>query len=84
MPNHKSAEERVRRNERDNDKNRHYKSLLKESTKSVTGAKTKAEASENFKKLTSLLDKMVIKGILHKNTSANRKASLAKRINAMA
>jgi small subunit ribosomal protein S20 len=84
MPNHKSAVERVRRNERDNDKNRHYKSLLKETTKAVTSAKTKAEAQENYKKLASLLDKMVIKGILHKNNSANRKSSMSKRIQGMA
>lgn len=84
MPNHKSAVERVRRNKRDNDKNRHYKSLLKETSKAVLGAKTKAEAQEKYKKLASLLDKMVTKGILHRNTSANHKSSVAKHIQSMA
>ena len=84
MPNHKSAEERVRRNARDNDKNRHYKKLMKDSVKEVTSAKTKKEAEDNLKKAVSLLDKMVVKGILHRNTAAHQKANLAKRVQAMA
>ena len=84
MPNHKSAEERVRRNERDNDKNRHYKKLMRESVKSVLSAKGKKEAQDLFKKTVSLLDKMVVKGILHKNNCANKKSALAKKVSAMA
>lgn len=84
MPNHKSAEERVRRNARDNDKNRHYKKLMRESIKSVLSAKGKKEAQELLKKTSSLLDKMVVKGILHKNNSANKKSALAKKVSAMA
>jgi small subunit ribosomal protein S20 len=84
MPNHKSAEERVRRNERDNDKNRHYKKLMRDSVKAVLAAKGKKEAQELLKKTTSLLDKMVVKGILHKNSCANKKSVLAKKVGAMA
>lgn len=84
MPNHKSAEERVRRNARDNDKNRHYKKLMRESVKAVLAATGKKEAQELFKKTTSLLDKMVVKGILHKNSCANKKSVLAKKVSAMA
>jgi small subunit ribosomal protein S20 len=83
MPSHKSAEERVRRNRRDADQNLHYKRLMKESIKSVLSAKNKAEAQESYRKLVTLLDKMVVKGIIHKNKSANRKSVLSKKVNAM-
>lgn len=84
MPNHKSAEERVRRNERDNSKNRHYKSLLKTSLRAVTSAKDKKTATESLNAFVSLVDKMVVKGILHRNKAANTKSKIAKKVQAMA
>jgi len=84
MPSHKSAEERVRRNERDNDKNRRYKTMMKTAMKAVLSAKDKKAAQENLKKFISLADKMAGKGIIHKNKSANSKSALVKKVNAMA
>jgi len=84
MPSHKSAEERVRRNERDNEKNRRYKMMMKTAMKAVLTSKDKKSAQDNLKKFVALADKMVVKGILHKNRSANSKSVLTKKVNAMA
>jgi len=79
MPNHKSAEERVRRNERDQNKNRHYKKKMKEAEKSFLSADTKS-APEKLSQLSSLVDRMVSKGILNKSKSAHYKSRMAKRV----
>jgi small subunit ribosomal protein S20 len=84
MPTHKSAEERMRRNERDNDKNRHYKKLIKESVKAIMTAKEKKEAQKKLNETIGLLDKMVVKGIIHKNKGSNQKSKLAKKVNSLA
>ena len=84
MPNHKSAVERVRRNEKEQNKNRHYKKLMKESVKAVVVAKDKKAAQVELNKSLALIDKMVVKGILHRNKAAHSKSKLAKKVNAMA
>ncbi len=84
MPSHKSAKERVRRNERDNNKNRHYKMLMKEAVKAILTAKEKKEAQKQLNLTIALLDKMVVKGIIHRNKSSNHKSKLAKKVNALA
>lgn len=83
MPNHKSAEERVRRNERDNTKNRNYKKELRNTVKEIEKIKVKADAQGKLKELHSLVDKMVTKGVLHKNKGANLKSTVALKVKAM-
>ncbi len=83
MPNHKSAEERVRRNERDNTKNRNYKKELRNTVKEIEKIKVKADAQGKLKELHALVDKMVTKGVLHKNKGANLKSTVALKVKAM-
>ena len=42
------------------------------------------EAKELYQKVTSLIDKAVAKGTLHKNTAARKKSRLSKKIKAVA
>ncbi len=84
MPNHKSAIERVRRNEKQNNRNRAFKKNMRESVKTVVQAKDKKQAQENLSKSAQLIDKMVVKGILNKNRAAKTKSRLAKKVNALA
>ena len=42
------------------------------------------EAKELYRKVTSLMDKAVAKGTLHKNTAARKKSRLSKKIKAIA
>ncbi len=83
MPNHHSAEERVRRNERDNEKNRNYKRRLRQNMKDIMKCVSKTEAQEKLKTAFALADKMVVKGILHRNKSAHVKSQMALKIKTM-
>lgn len=83
MAHHKSAKKRMRLEENAYKRNRHYKRQMKLAIKSVLNAETKEEAAENFKKTTSLLDKLASKRIIHRNKAANRKSRLAQHIKAL-
>lgn len=83
MANIKSAEKRARIAEKARLRNKAYKSAMKTRIKhfenlAVEGDLEKAEAA--FKDASSYLDKMVTKGIIHKNAAARKKSRLAKRI----
>ncbi|NOY59459.1 MAG: 30S ribosomal protein S20 [Calditrichaeota bacterium] len=77
MAHHKSAIKRIQTNARDNARNRVYSTTLKTQIKKVRAAQTKEEAEEQYRKASSLLDKMANKGKIHKNKAANQKAKLA-------
>jgi len=81
MAHHKSAIKRIQTNARDNLKNKAYISALKTQIKKVRAATTKEEAESQFVKAASQLDKLVNKGIIHKNKAANQKSRLTALVN---
>ncbi len=86
MPNIKSAIKRVNVNKKKNEINKSAKSEVKTALKKLNalieaGDVTACEAS--FKEVCSILDKAVAKGIMHKNTAANKKSGFALKINAL-
>lgn len=81
MAHHKSALKRMRQDRKRKIANRNNKKRIKEAIKSVYASETFEVGFENFKKANSLLDKLSLRGVIHKNTAANRKSSLAKHIN---
>jgi small subunit ribosomal protein S20 len=85
MPNHKSAEKRVRQTEKRNEINRRNRSRLRTAVKKLRGEiTTNAETTQESLPLTvSIIDKMVSKGVLHKNTAARYKSRLTKHINGL-
>lgn len=80
MAQHQSAKKRIRQNEKRRLRNRGYKSLLKTEIKKLTSIESKKEAEAQLRQVTSVLDKLVSKNILHKNTAANRKSQLARSV----
>lgn len=79
MPNHKSAEKRVRQSEKRRDVNRNNKSSLRTQVKKLRSALTandKNLSQELLNPTVSSIDKAVNKGILHKNTAARYKSRL--------
>ena len=87
MPNHKSAEKRVRQNEKRRAINRNNQSSLRTQIKKLRAALEGSDdqASRDLLKPTvSLIDKAVNKGILHKNTAARYKSRLTTRVNNLA
>ncbi|MEJ2635185.1 MAG: 30S ribosomal protein S20 [Calditrichia bacterium] len=84
MAHHKSAIKRIEIAERNRERNRFYRSTMRTSIKEVLNSETKENAFENFKKASSLLDKLVTKGIIHRNLAANKKSRLMRHVNSLA
>ena len=84
MPNHKSAEKRVRQNEKRRDINRGNRGRLRTGIKKLRAALESGEggsAQELLPQTVSLIDKAVQKGVLHRNAAARHKARLTARVN---
>ncbi len=80
MPNHKSAEKRVRQNEKRRAVNRSRRSDLRTQIKKLRSALTagdKNQSQEILMPTISAIDKAVNKGVLHKNTAARYKSRLS-------
>jgi small subunit ribosomal protein S20 len=84
MANHKSAIKRIRANEKKRDLNRYQHKTARTFIKRLRKLENKEEAKELFSKVSSMLDRLAKKNIIHKNKSANLKSSLAKHVNAIA
>jgi small subunit ribosomal protein S20 len=87
MPNHKSAEKRVRQNEKRNAVNTSNKSRLRTQIKKLRtalAAGDQAQSRELLNPTISTIDKAVNKGILHKNTAARYKSRLTSHVNDLA
>lgn len=83
MANHKSAEKRVRQNEKRNAINRSNRSKLRTQVKklrSAVASSDKALSTELLNPTVSIIDKAVNKGIIHKNTAARYKSRLTKHV----
>lgn len=78
MAHHKSSIKRIRQTKKKNYYNRTNKKLVKKALRAVREAKTYDEAATNLRAAYSILDKVVYRGVIHKNTAANRKSSLTK------
>ena len=83
MPNHKSAEKRVRQSERRRVINRSNRARLRTSVKNLRAALSKSggkDAAELLPKTVSEIDKAVQKGVLHRNAAARHKSRLTVRV----
>jgi small subunit ribosomal protein S20 len=81
VPNIKSAKKRVLTTERNRLRNQAYKSAIRTAVKKVLEVTPKAKAADvrpHLDKAYSLIDRAVLKGILHKNTAARYKSRLTK------
>ncbi|HVG33997.1 MAG TPA: 30S ribosomal protein S20 [Pyrinomonadaceae bacterium] len=81
MPNHKSAEKRVRQNEKRRQINRSNRTRLRSSIKKLRGAIAEGNATELLPETISTIDKAVQKGVLHRNAAARYKSRLTTRVN---
>ena len=87
MPNHKSAEKRVRQNEKRRDNNRSNTGRLRTSIKKLRAALSTGDANtvqEMLPATISTIDKAVQKGVLHRNAAARYKSRLTSHVNQQA
>lgn len=83
MPNKKSAERRVRISERNRQYNKHWTSMCKTAVKKVLKAiesQDKETAVKSFNTAQSVIDKAVVKGVMHRNTASRRKELMARHL----
>lgn len=86
MANHKSAEKRARQTKIRTERNRFYKTRLKNVTKEVLSAvegSDKDKASEAMKAANKYIHHCVSKGILKKGTAARKVSRLQTKVNAI-
>lgn len=86
MANHKSSEKRAKQTIVKTERNRFYKTRIKNITKKFLVAvesKNKEEATEALKVVNSYFHSCVNKGILSKNTASRKVSRLHARVNAL-
>ena len=83
MANHKSALKRIRSNEAKAERNRYQLKTTRTFIKKLKASTTKKEALELYKKVTSMIDKLAKKNIIHKNNAANKKSKLQKLVSSL-
>jgi small subunit ribosomal protein S20 len=81
MANHISAKKRIRQTLNRKLYNNYYAKSVRNSIKNFREISKKEDANEKFSSLISSIDKLVKKGIIHKNKAANLKSKLTKKIN---
>ena len=81
MANHKSTLKRIRQNEKRRLRNRYYGKTMRNAVRKLRGTTDKAVAQSQLPIVTSLLDKLAKKGVIHKNKANNLKSKLALHLN---
>ncbi|HBX53606.1 MAG: 30S ribosomal protein S20 [Bacteroidetes bacterium RIFOXYA12_FULL_35_11] len=77
MANHKQSEKRIRQTEKRRLHNKYYTRTMRNALKEFRLSKDKKAALEQMPQLSSFLDRLAKKNIIHKNKAANLKSSLA-------
>lgn len=83
MANHKSAEKRIRNSAAKKARNKYQHTTTRTFVKRLRKAEDKKAAEALFPKVSSLLDKLAKRNIIHKNKAANQKSSLRKFVNSL-
>lgn len=81
MANHKSSVKRIRQTETRNLQNRYYAKTTRNAVRDLRATKDKEEALKGLPKVSSMLDKLAKKNVIHRNKANNLKSKLAKLIN---
>ena len=83
MANHKSSIKRIRSNDAKKVRNRYQAKTVRTAIKTIRTITDKKQASDELPKVSSMIDKLVKKNIIHKNKGGNLKSKLTKHVNAL-
>lgn len=81
MPHHKSAEKRVRTNDRARLANLAVKSRVRSALRKVREAKNRSDAQTRLETALSVLDRAAQKGVIHRTTASRNKSRLTLFVN---
>ncbi len=84
MANHKSAEKRIRANEAKRVRNRYQHKTTRTKVKQLKSTNVKTEAETLLREVSSMIDKLAKKNIIHWKKAANQKSKLTKYVAALA
>lgn len=80
MANHKSALKRIRRNEAARVRNKYQHKTTRNAIKKLKETEDKPAAEKLFVEVTSMIDKLAKKNVIHWNKASNLKSKLAKHV----
>lgn len=83
MANHKSSIKRIRANEKKRLENRYYSKTMRNALRDIRAIEDKGDATQKLSAMTSMIDKLAKRGMIHKNKAANLKSGLMKKVNAL-
>ncbi|HXK82035.1 MAG TPA: 30S ribosomal protein S20 [Bacteroidales bacterium] len=81
MAHHQSAKKRIRQSEARRLRNKYYGRTTRNAIRKFRSLTDKKEAEEMLPKISSLLDRLAQKNVIHKNKAANLKSSLSNHAN---
>jgi small subunit ribosomal protein S20 len=81
MANHKSAQKRIRSNESKKIRNKYQHKTTRNAVRKLRSLTDKSEAQTLFTSVSSMIDKLAKKNIIHANKASNLKSGLAVKIN---
>ena len=83
MAHHLSANKRIRQSEQRRVHNRYYARTTRSAIKQLRSTKEKKAAAEMLPKVSSMLDKLAKKNIIHRNKAANLKSKLTQHVKSL-
>ncbi len=84
MANHKSSIKRIRQTRTRNLRNRYYGKTTRNAVRKLRALTTKEEATSLYASVSSMLDRLAKRNVIHKNKANNLKSKLALHINKLA
>jgi len=83
MANHLSSKKRIRQSEKKRVVNRYFAVTARNAIKKLRNSQDKAEAETLYPQVTSMLDKLAKKNIIHKKKASNLKSKLQKYVSSL-
>ena len=83
MANHKSSLKRIRSSETTRVRNRFQHKTTRNAIRRLRELTDKKEAETKLNEVTSMIDKLAKKNIVHKNKAGNMKSQLTKHVNSL-
>jgi small subunit ribosomal protein S20 len=83
MANHSATKKDARQAAKRTERNKYYGKTTRNAIRDLREIKGKGDASKKLLEVSSMIDKLAKRGIIHKNKAANLKSKLTKKVNAI-
>ena len=81
MANHQSSIKRIRQTQTRNLRNRYYAKTARNAVRKLRAMTVKDDATALYRQVSSMLDKLAKRNVIHKNKANNLKSKLALHVN---